>query len=124
MNSRHLARGGIALAKHHGVCCGLTSPESGGGTLSAVFGRAKFSKARDSSRRAPDLPTLDRIGPFGCQSVPSCSRKRWASSAAMQPVPALVIAWRYTWSCTSPAAKTPGTLVIVAKPCRPERVTM
>ena len=29
--------------------------------------------------------------------------------AAMQPVPALVMAWRYTWSCTSPAAKMPGT---------------
>ena len=26
----------------------------------------------------------------------------------MQPVPALVMAWRYTWSCTSPAANTPG----------------
>ena len=31
----------------------------------------------------------------------------------MQPVPALVMACRYTWSCTSPAANTPGTLVIV-----------
>ena len=31
-----------------------------------------------------------------------------------------VMAWRYTWSCTSPAANTPGTLVIVAQPlsCR------
>ena len=34
----------------------------------------------------------------------------------MQPVPALVMAWRYTWSRTSPAANTPGTLVWVAKP--------
>jgi hypothetical protein len=57
-------------------------------------------------------------------SLQSCSRKRWASSAAMQPVPALVMACRYTWSCTSPAANTPGTLVIVAKPCRPARVMM
>ena len=54
----------------------------------------------------------------------SCSRKRCASSAAMQPVPALVIAWRYTWSCTSPAANTPGTLVMVAKPLRPLCVTI
>ena len=57
-------------------------------------------------------------------SAYSCSRNRCASSAAMQPVPALVMACRYTWSCTSPAAKTPGTLVMVAMPCRPDLVTM
>ena len=42
----------------------------------------------------------------------------------MQPVPALVTACRYTWSCTSPAANTPGTLVAVAMPARPLRVMM
>ena len=42
----------------------------------------------------------------------------------MQPVPAEVTAWRYTWSCTSPAANTPGTLVIVARPSRPLFVMM
>ena len=31
----------------------------------------------------------------------------------MQPVPAAVTAWRNTESCTSPAAKTPGTDVRV-----------
>ena len=31
----------------------------------------------------------------------------------MQPVPAAVTAWRYTLSCTSPLAKTPGTDVRV-----------
>ena len=31
----------------------------------------------------------------------------------MHPVPAEVTAWRYTWSMTSPAANTPGTLVAV-----------
>ena len=31
----------------------------------------------------------------------------------MQPEPAAVIAWRYVWSCTSPQANTPGTLVFV-----------
>ena len=36
-----------------------------------------------------------------------------ASSAAMQPVPAAVTAWRNTLSCTSPAANTPGTDVRV-----------
>lgn len=43
-----------------------------------------------------------------------------ASSAAMQPVPAEVIAWRYFLSCTSPAAKTPLTEVCVV----PGTVTM
>ena len=41
------------------------------------------------------------------------SRNRSASSAAMQPSPAAVTAWRYTSSATSPAAKTPGMLVAV-----------
>src|SRR5207253_9588496 len=70
-------------------------------------------------RREAAEPTIIAIPPQPC-----CSRKRWASRAAMQPVPALVIAWRYTWSCTSPAAKTPGTLVIVAMPESPDLVMM
>ena len=37
----------------------------------------------------------------------------------MQPKPAEVMAWRYTWSATSPAANTPGTDVAVALPSRP-----
>ena len=47
------------------------------------------------------------------------SRYFSASRAAMQPVPAEVIAWRYTWSITSPAAKTPATEVAVALPSVP-----
>lgn len=43
--------------------------------------------------------------------VSRASRKRSASMAAMQPEPAAVTACRYVESCTSPAAKTPGTLV-------------
>jgi hypothetical protein len=39
--------------------------------------------------------------------------QRSASSAAMQPIPAAVTAWRYVWSTTSPPAKTPSTLVSV-----------
>ena len=31
----------------------------------------------------------------------------------MHPVPAAVTACRYTWSCASPQAKTPGTFVAV-----------
>jgi hypothetical protein len=50
----------------------------------------------------------------GSQSSVMCSpRKRSASMAAMQPVPAAVTAWRYRESWTSPAAKTPRTLVAV-----------
>jgi hypothetical protein len=41
------------------------------------------------------------------------SSQRSASRAAMQPVPAADTAWRYTLSCTSPHANTPGTLVYV-----------
>ena len=44
----------------------------------------------------------------------SCAAsQRSASSAAMQPSPAAVTAWRKTWSATSPAAKTPSMLVAV-----------
>ena len=39
--------------------------------------------------------------------------QRSASSAAMQPMPAAVTAWRHTSSVTSPAANTPGMLVTV-----------
>src|SRR3569832_2940369 len=38
----------------------------------------------------------------------SSAKKRSASSAAMQPIPAAVTAWRKTSSVTSPAAYTPG----------------
>ena len=39
---------------------------------------------------------------------PRAARNFSASSAAMQPMPAAVTAWRKILSCTSPAAKTPG----------------
>lgn len=43
---------------------------------------------------------------------PDCIVKyRSASIAAMQPLPAAVIAWRYLGSCTSPAANTPFMFV-------------
>lgn len=44
-------------------------------------------------------------------SSSSSARRRSASSAAMHPEPAEVMAWRYRLSWTSPAAKTPLTLV-------------
>src|SRR6218665_3827079 len=84
------------------------TPDSAMGAARLSQWQARFSKAADCSRGGP---LVDQFR--------ACSRKRCASSAAMQPVPALVMAWRYTWSCTSPAANTPGTLVCVAMPLRP-----
>ena len=44
----------------------------------------------------------------------SCAARNFsASSAAMQPSPAAVTAWRKILSLTSPAANTPGTTVAV-----------
>ena len=43
----------------------------------------------------------------------SAASQRSASSAAMQPRPAAVTAWRKMSSATSPAANTPSTLVAV-----------
>ena len=45
------------------------------------------------------------------------ARNRSASNAAMQPVPAALIACLYFGSATSPAAKTPGILVAVLCGC-------
>src|ERR1041385_1778869 len=60
----------------------------------------------------PFSPILSTAG----ASAPVASaraRKRSASSAAMQPMPAAVTAWRKIRSFTSPAAKTPGMAVAV-----------
>lgn len=46
-------------------------------------------------------------------AAPSAASQRSASSAAMQPMPAEVTAWRKIGSAMSPAAKTPGTPVAV-----------
>ena len=44
------------------------------------------------------------------------AKYRSASRAAIQPVPAAVTACRYSLSCTSPDAKTPGRFVFVDFP--------
>src|SRR5665213_925060 len=44
---------------------------------------------------------------------PGQPRNRSASMAAMQPVPAAVMAWRYTWPAPSPPANTPRIRVAV-----------
>lgn len=45
------------------------------------------------------------------RTSPLAVRYRSALSAAMQPLPAAVIAWRHSVSCRSPAEYTPATLV-------------
>ena len=47
------------------------------------------------------------------EAASSAARNFSASSAAMQPMPAAVTAWRKILSRTSPAAKTPGMSVAV-----------
>ena len=57
---------------------------------------ARFARRRYSAARAA--------------AASSCAARNFsASSAAMQPIPAAVTAWRNTLSLTSPAANTPGT---------------
>src|SRR5258706_9849072 len=71
-------------------------------------GAARRSGDQLAERRDAILPWHPRY--------PRCvaSRYRSACSAAMQPVPAAVTAWRQVKSATSPAANTPGTDVSVA----------
>ena len=54
-----------------------------------------------------------QMGAWSATCERSASSHRSASMAAIQPVPAAVTAWRYTWSWASPHAKTPGMLVAV-----------
>ena len=66
------------------------------------------------SRRAASgfrLPLFGRARRRG--SPPAAARNFSASSAAMQPIPAAVTAWRNILSLTSPAANTPGMPVSV-----------
>ena len=60
-------------------------------TGNAAKGTVSFSQHGDNhhSHTAPDRSTAS---------------SRSASMAAMQPEPAAVTAWRYSWSCTSPQA--------------------
>jgi len=58
---------------------------------------------------SPFAPAYSAAARFGSWAA----SQRSASSAAMQPSPAAVTAWRNTSSATSPAANTPSTLVAV-----------
>lgn len=63
--------------------------------------------------RNPAAGPFPHMAPSDVVHASSSDSKRSASSAAMHPDPAEVTAWRYTLSCTSPAAKTPLTEVFV-----------
>ena len=89
-----------------------------------------FQPAQEGVRDEGIAPVVQRIpvgsGDLGQRAMDArrrhqcpSSRNFSASSAAMQPKPAEVMAWRYTWSATSPAANTPATEVWVALPSRP-----
>src|SRR5438067_1600908 len=79
--------------------------------LGAPWEHATISNAISSTPRTSPGTAHGRPG-RGAQWDPLIASQRSASRAAMQPEPAAVTAWRYTKSCTSPAAKTPGTLVV------------
>ena len=68
---------------------------SGGRAGEVIDGRDGRAQARRAQPRGDRevLVVIDRSGGAGAQEA-CCSRKRCASSAAMQPVPALVMAWR------------------------------
>src|SRR6185312_14229330 len=74
---------------------------------------ASLSFAARCARRC--RPSLRRCysAALSAAAASSAARNFSASSAAMQPMPAAVTAWRNTLSFTSPAAKTPGTSVAV-----------
>src|SRR5262249_40529714 len=62
---------------------------------------------------APPFSSAALLSGVAAPIEPVSARKRSASSAAMQPMPAAVTAWRKIRSFTSPAAKTPGMAVAV-----------
>src|SRR5690606_38360669 len=93
----------------------------GGGDLRQAGMDPDFSHA-GVVRRPAAAPPRPCAGAGVAWPQASLSRNRSASSAAMQPKPAEVIACRQCWSVTSPAANTPGTEVAVALPPSPERI--
>src|SRR6185503_4059558 len=97
----------------HGAC-GSSGVEAARASR-AMARAAREPRAERVSGVDTDLslrPTVGSVARMGGQ-WPWASRKRSASMAALQPIPAAVMAWRYTKSTTSPAAKAPSTLVLV-----------
>lgn len=81
-----------------------------------VEARNTSRRPRLAGRRTAPGNRPGREGP-GRASDGYSSRKCSTSIAAMQPVPAAVIAWRYTGSIESPQANTPEMLVRVEPGC-------
>ena len=77
---------------------------------SARYGRIACG-THCSSARSPVPSSAAGVGTCGLSR-----RYHSASSAAWQPMPAAVTAWRYVWSTRSPAANMPGTRVRVERP--------
>lgn len=103
---------------HRGPCRRPTlTPGSGRMLVRALPTRTKTHGATLRDRRAPVATHARSPAPGRGSGRPrqaSCSAsQRSASSAAMHPIPAEVIACRYVWSVRSPAAKTPSTEVWV-----------
>ena len=92
--------------------CGATSPWKGEdfGEV-GLFGAPSDPCGATSPWKGEDFGEVDFLGPPPL--TPQCfvSSHRSASIAAMQPLPAAVMAWRYTLSWMSPATNTPSTLV-------------
>ena len=92
--TRSLSQSIVSAIPVHPIFCGFfprAIPPPG--TYSGTYARAHCAASAGLSWRA--------------------ARNFSASSAAMQPLPAAVTAWRKMRSCTSPAAKTPATEVRV-----------
>src|SRR4051794_32832862 len=79
--------------------------------LLATTARRPAAFPTDGVGYSATRPMVSMVSRRQCSS---CSpSQRSASMAAMHPDPEAVIAWRNTWSCTSPAANTPSTDVRV-----------
>lgn len=103
---------------HRGPCRRPNvKPGSGRMLVRALPTRTKTHGATLRDRRAPAATHTKCPAPGRGSGRPrqaSCSAsQRSASSAAIHPIPAEVIACRYVWSVRSPAAKTPSTEVWV-----------
>src|SRR3989338_9080022 len=78
-------------------------------------GPAHWSEQQEAHKNgdASISPEAQDISIFAHDDRPPSANQRSQSMAAMQPLPAAVIAWRYFLSCTSTHANTPETEVCV-----------
>ena len=104
-----------AAIARDGLLDRLGAPRDRLGALRVRQGALEHPAQRRPDARTGAPPREDGL-PRGHQpaattagAASACSSsQRSASMAARQPSPAAVTAWRYRWSCTSPAMKTPS----------------